>query len=162
MVDTEEPKQEYPENKDLQQLQDLYDLMHAEGLESVELEDEDVKIRLERARRHDPSHRHPSSHTSHGSHASSPPSSAPEEPSPNQQTITTPLAGVFYRASSPTSAPYVQDGVIVDPGQTLCIIEAMKVMNEIKAERRCRIVKITAENSRPVKAGQTLFLVEPA
>ena len=76
--------------------------------------------------------------------------------------IPTPLAGVFYRASSPTSAPYAKEGDVVEPGQTLCIVEAMKVMNEIKAETRCRIVKIVAENGRPVTAGQALFQVEPA
>ncbi len=73
-----------------------------------------------------------------------------------------PLAGVFYRTPSPTSPPFVKEGDIVDAGQTLCIVEAMKVMNEIKAEKRCCIVKIVAENSRPVTAGQALFHVEPA
>jgi acetyl-CoA carboxylase biotin carboxyl carrier protein len=164
VIDTEESKeQNRPENPDLKQLQDLYDLMHAEGLESVELENKDVKIRLQRAHHrssHEPAHSH--SRPSHTSHAApSSPSSAPAE-SFSGQTITSPLAGVFYRSSSPTSAPYVQEGVVVDSGQTLCIVEAMKVMNEIKAERRCKILKITAENSRPVTAGQTLFQVEPA
>lgn len=166
MVDTEEQKQDdSPENKDLQQLQDLYDLMQAEGLESLELEEDDVKIRLERAHRHDTSHKHSTSHSSHASHSAHAPAHRPAEAAPAEssgQTIVTPLAGVFYRASSPTSAPYVQEGSVVEPGQTLCIVEAMKVMNEIKAERRCRIVKITAENSKPVTAGQTLFQVEPA
>jgi acetyl-CoA carboxylase biotin carboxyl carrier protein len=163
VADAENPKQDdlHPENQDLKQLQELYDLMQKEALESVELQDQDTRIRLQRARHtgsHDPS--------SHRSSASPPNTSASESASPdvpaNVQSIPTPLAGVFYRSSAPTSAPYAQEGSVVEPGQTLCIIEAMKVMNEIKAESRCRILKILAENSRPVAAGQALFLVEPA
>ena len=79
-----------------------------------------------------------------------------------QETIKAPLSGVFYRSNSPTRPPFVNEGDVVEPGQTLCIVEAMKVMNEINAEKRCRIVKITAENSRPVTVEQDLFWIEPA
>ena len=78
------------------------------------------------------------------------------------QTITSPIVGTFYRAPSPEAPPYVEIGTEVSPETVVCIVEAMKVMNEIKADARSRILKITAENSRPVTAGQTLFLTEPA
>ena len=163
VADTENSKPDdlQPVNQDLKQLQELYGLMQEEGLESVELQDPDVRIRLQRARRpgaHD-STLHRTSSTPHNASASEP--SAPDAAA-NSQSIPTPLAGVFYRSSSPTSAPYVQEGSVVEPGQTFCIVEAMKVMNEIKAESRCRIVRILAENSRRVAAGQALFQVEPA
>jgi len=74
--------------------------------------------------------------------------------------ILSPLSGVFYRAASPTSAPFVEEGQEVSAGKTLAIIEAMKVMNEIKAEKSCRIKKILVENGQPVSIGTELFLVE--
>lgn len=76
------------------------------------------------------------------------------------QSINSPLNGVFYRASSPKSPPFVNEGDVVEKGGVLCIIEAMKVMNEIKADRRVKILKILVENSQPVTQGQPLFLVE--
>ena len=76
--------------------------------------------------------------------------------------IASPIIGVFYRASSPQSAPFVKEGDVVDSGTTICIVEAMKVMNEIKTDCRCRVVKILAENTKPVTKNQPLFFVEPA
>ncbi len=69
--------------------------------------------------------------------------------------------GVFYRSSSPQSPPLAKEGDVVAQGATLCIIEAMKVMNEIKSETRCKVVKILVENGKPVTKGQDLFHVEP-
>ena len=85
-----------------------------------------------------------------------------EEPEYTGQEICSPMVGTFYRSPSPDSAPFVQVGDEVEPGQTLCIIEAMKLMNEIEAEQRGRIAKVLAENGQPVEFGQPLFLLEPA
>ena len=71
------------------------------------------------------------------------------------------MVGTFYRASSPGADPYVREGDIIKEGQILCIIEAMKLMNEIEAKVAGRIVKILAENGLAVEYGQPLFLVEP-
>jgi len=76
--------------------------------------------------------------------------------------VTSPMVGTFYRAPAPDADPYVEVGDKVEVGQTVCIVEAMKLMNEIEAEVRGRIVQILAENAQPVEFGQTLFLVEPA
>jgi acetyl-CoA carboxylase biotin carboxyl carrier protein len=76
-------------------------------------------------------------------------------------TIEAPMVGTFYRASSPTAEAYVSEGDVVKEGQILCIIEAMKLMNEIEAKASGRIVKILAENGQPVEYGQALFLLEP-
>ena len=75
--------------------------------------------------------------------------------------VKSPIVGTFYRAPSPTADPYVQAGAIIQKGSVLCIIEAMKLMNEIESEVSGKIVKILAENSQPVEYNQTLFLVDP-
>ena len=76
--------------------------------------------------------------------------------------ITSPMVGTFYRAPAPDADPYVEVGDMVEVGQTVCIVEAMKLMNEIESERRGRVVKILVENAQPVEFGQKLFLIEPA
>ncbi len=80
----------------------------------------------------------------------------------NLAAITSPMVGTFYRAPAPDADPYVELGDIVEVGQTVCIIEAMKLMNEIESEHRGRVVKILVENAQPVEFGQKLFLIEPA
>lgn len=79
----------------------------------------------------------------------------------NLVSVKSPLIGTFYRAPSPHSPPFVELGSIVKKGTTLCIVEAMKVMNEIKADCTGRIKKILVENGSPVEYGQILFLIEP-
>jgi len=80
----------------------------------------------------------------------------------NQTLVTAPIVGTFYRASAPDKPPYVQTGDVVKKGQVLCIIEAMKLMNEIESETAGKIVQIAVENGQPVEYGQTLFVIEPA
>jgi len=77
-------------------------------------------------------------------------------------TVEAPMVGTFYRASSPTADPYVSEGDLVKEGQILCIIEAMKLMNEIESKVAGRVVKIFVENAHPVEFGQPLFLIDPA
>jgi acetyl-CoA carboxylase biotin carboxyl carrier protein len=77
------------------------------------------------------------------------------------QDIKSPMIGTFYRAPSPEAAPYVDVGSEVMPDTVVCIIEAMKVMNEIKAEAKGVITKIVAENGKPVEFGQPLFKIRP-
>lgn len=74
--------------------------------------------------------------------------------------ITSPIVGTFYRAPAPDAAPYAEVGQVVEKGQVLCIVEAMKLMNEIEAEFRCKIIEICKENAQPVEYGDNLFIVE--
>lgn len=74
--------------------------------------------------------------------------------------IVAPMVGTFYRAPAPDAEPYVEVGSVVSPGQTVCIIEAMKIMNEIQSEVRGRVVEILVENAEPVEYGQPLFVLE--
>ncbi len=75
-------------------------------------------------------------------------------------TVNSPIVGTFYRAPAPDAAPYVEVGQVVEKGQVLCIVEAMKLMNEIEAECRCKIVKICKENAQPVEFGDALFVIQ--
>ena len=91
-------------------------------------------------------------------------SAAPEPPllAEGQRFVTSPMVGTFYRSASPDGAPFVEEGVAVRKGQTVCIIEAMKMMNEIEADASGRVVKILCENAQPVEYGQPLIVVEVA
>ena len=75
--------------------------------------------------------------------------------------VEAPMVGTFYRAPKPDAAPFVAEGDVVKEGQVLCIVEAMKLMNEIEAKVSGRIVKVVVENGQPVEFGQSLFLMEP-
>ncbi|MDA8087315.1 MAG: acetyl-CoA carboxylase biotin carboxyl carrier protein [Nitrospiraceae bacterium] len=77
-------------------------------------------------------------------------------------TVTAPLVGTFYRASSPEAPVFAEVGTVVKKGQVLCIVEAMKLMNEIESEVDGVVVKVLAENGQPVEYGEPLFLIEPS
>jgi acetyl-CoA carboxylase biotin carboxyl carrier protein len=87
---------------------------------------------------------------------------APAQPAPaaNSHLIRSPIVGTFYRAPAPDAAPFVQVGAMIQPGTVLCIIEAMKLMNEIEADVAGKVVKILVENGQPVEYDQVLFEVE--
>jgi acetyl-CoA carboxylase biotin carboxyl carrier protein len=85
---------------------------------------------------------------------------APPPPS-NLVEIKSPMVGTFYRAPSPDSPSFVEAGKIIKVGDVLCIVEAMKLMNEIEAEQSGKIVKILVENAQPIEFGQPLFLLDP-
>src|SRR5215471_837806 len=87
---------------------------------------------------------------------------AAEAPTDNLLTIKSPMIGTFYRSSSPGKAPFVEVGDEVTTGKVVCIIEAMKLFNEIESEVKGRIVKVLAEDASPVEYDQPLFLVEPS
>ena len=95
------------------------------------------------------------------------PSSKPEpsaeavQPSSGEN-ILSPMPGTFYLASSPDAAPFVKEGDSISEGDTLCIIEAMKIMNEIEAEQNGTITKILVENGKPVEYNQPLFVINPS
>ncbi|MCZ6634062.1 MAG: acetyl-CoA carboxylase biotin carboxyl carrier protein [bacterium] len=75
--------------------------------------------------------------------------------------VQSPMVGMFYRAPSPDAPAYVEEGDVVSPGQTLCIIEAMKIMNEIESDVKGRVVRVLIENESPVEYNTPLFLLEP-
>lgn len=84
-----------------------------------------------------------------------------EKPRTNYREVKSPMVGTFYSAPAPDADPYVREGDAVKQGQTVCIVEAMKLMNEIESDVAGRIVEIKVENAEPVEFGQVLFLIDP-
>lgn len=89
------------------------------------------------------------------------PAVAPAAATTNQVRVTAPIVGTFYRASSPDKPPYVEVGDTVKKGQVLCIIEAMKLMNEIESETAGKVAQVLVDNNQSVEYGQPLFIIEP-
>lgn len=143
-------------------LQRYYELMRERDLSELEIRDGDFYLKLSRATpAAAPAVWHvPASSVPHAPVAPTPaPAAAPAKPSGHP--VVSPLAGVFYRSPGPSAPPFVKEGDKVAFGDVLCIVEAMKVMNEIRADRPGVIRKIPAENGKPVSAGQDLFLLDP-
>ena len=142
------------------QIRELVDLALAKGLTELEVSwgEHRIKIRREAAPAAPPEPR-PGVPVPP---AAAMPVEAVERGAAQLATIEAPMVGTFYRAPSPEAPPYVRDGDLVKVGQILCIIEAMKLMNEIESKVAGRIAKILVENAQPVEYGQPLFLVEPA
>jgi acetyl-CoA carboxylase biotin carboxyl carrier protein len=84
-----------------------------------------------------------------------------EAPQKKFHEIKSPIVGTFYKAPAPDAAPFVEVGSVIQPGSVLCIVEAMKLMNEIESDVSGKVVKVMAQNGQAVEYGQTLFLVEP-
>jgi acetyl-CoA carboxylase biotin carboxyl carrier protein len=150
------------------ELQELLDFIAKSGLNKVNIETEEFKISVQRE---------PNTKTtqvvSHApapvQHAPAAPAAAPavpaaapaaEAPAASHTALKAPMIGTFYRSSGPDAAPFVQVGDMVEKGQVICIIEAMKLFNEIEAEQSGRIVKALVENATPVEYDQPLFLIE--
>ncbi|MFH0778105.1 MAG: acetyl-CoA carboxylase biotin carboxyl carrier protein [Candidatus Eisenbacteria bacterium] len=86
---------------------------------------------------------------------------AAQKQATNLKEIKSPMVGTFYRAAAPGAEPFVEVGGLVEVGRTVCVIEAMKLMNEIQAEVSGKVVRVMVDNAQPVEYGQALFLVEP-
>jgi acetyl-CoA carboxylase biotin carboxyl carrier protein len=146
-------------------IQELIDLLKKNNLTELELEREGLRIRV----RYETGVRSitttiPEQGTSISTTAASQPPSAAgtqTEDTTGIITIASPIVGTFYRSPSPDADPYVEEGDYVKKGQVLCIVEAMKLMNEIESEVDGRVTKILAESTKPVEYGQALFLVDP-
>jgi len=147
-----EPKNTIEDLK--KKIQEMIKLMEENGLQELEIETEGIKIRLKKGVEVDISSKIPASppQTSTSTSASK---------TSNLIEVKAPMVGTFYRAPSPGAKPFVEVGDTVEEGDVLCIIEAMKLMNEIKSECKGKIVEILVENGDPVEFGQVLFLIEP-
>ncbi|MBI5881901.1 MAG: acetyl-CoA carboxylase biotin carboxyl carrier protein [Elusimicrobia bacterium] len=153
-------------SKTLTRLKALYDFMSQHGLETLEVADAEGQARLVRAGAPAPvqivTAAHAAAFTAGPPHPGTPAGPAAPALPPGAVTIKTPMMGIFYRAPSPSSPPYVKDGEKVQAGHVLCMVEAMKVFNEIKAEFPCAVLTILVENGKAVKSGQDLFVVQRA
>jgi len=152
---------------DLKDIKAIIDLMRKNSVSEFELERQDFKIRLKRGT-NGGAPAIASSDEGPGVSYVQPPQIAVAiapvpvpslAPATKEEVIKSPMIGTFYRAPSPESAAYIEVGAEVNPETVVCIIEAMKVMNEIKAEVKGTITQIIVENAKPVEFGQPLFKV---
>jgi len=154
-------------HSDIEKIKQLIDIMKANDLTELEIEHGDDKIALKRSQSEPPRYFVPALAPSAGSGAEAKESPGIKGPSTEAQSeeelveITSPLVGTFYAAASPDSEPYVETGSQVESQTVVCVIEAMKVMNEIKAEASGTIVEILVKNGEAVEYGQPLFKLRP-
>ena len=159
---------------DIRKVRKLIDLLESSSVDEIEIHEGEESVRVSR-------HRAPSAapvHHYHAAPAGAPPVPAPapaggpapgpaaapdtgtDIPLPPGYVVTSPMVGTFYQASSPGSKPFVSLGQRVAPGDTLCIIEAMKILNQIESEVAGEVTAIIAENGHPVEYGEPLFVID--
>jgi acetyl-CoA carboxylase biotin carboxyl carrier protein len=151
----------------LQTLKAVYEFMTQNSLDTVEIAEEGSLVKLVRRKAAVTQVAVPVAVATGGAAyaapsvaaAPAPAHAAPAAAVPAGTAVKSTMMGIFYRAPSPSSPPFCKEGEAVKPGQVICMIEAMKVFNEIKAEYPCTIVKYLVENGKPVKAGQDLIIV---
>ena len=143
-------------NVDLTKLQNLLELLRKESVHEFEHEDEKVKLRIVRGQAF------VAAAQPVAAAVSAAPAVAAPVNDPNTVEITSPFVGTFYRAPSPDAPAFVEVGSTVRPGQALCIVEAMKLMNEIESEISGTTVEILVQNGKSVEFGQKLFRVKKA
>jgi acetyl-CoA carboxylase biotin carboxyl carrier protein len=161
---------------DIKQIQELIKFVHKSGVNEVSIEEKDFKITIK-------TNQAPTvvnatipaaAPVAMAPQVAAPAPAAPIAPAPaapvanpaadesNYITVKSPMIGTFYRSSSPDKPVFVNVGDEIKPGQVLCIVEAMKLFNEIESEVSGRIVKVLVDNASPIEYDQPLFLVEPA
>jgi acetyl-CoA carboxylase biotin carboxyl carrier protein len=160
------------------ELKELIEFLIEKDIAEFELERGDVKVRIKRAGEHTVVHAHPDPRffavppvaapageatglTSAGAAAAAPPTAAAPAPEEGLHKVKSPIVGTYYEAPSPGAPPFVKPGDSVEVGQVLCIVEAMKLLNEIESDVAGEIVKNLASNGQPIEYGQELFVIRP-
>ncbi len=163
---------------DVKEIKEILRILEEQDITEFELEQDGVKLRVARSGRHAPAHPAPLVASSSFVAPVSPDRAAPPSTAANpgaavapataeategtEGMVKSPIVGTFYRSADPNSPPFVSVGDRVRVGQVLCIIEAMKLMNEIESEVAGEVVKIHPENGQPVQYGDPLFTIRPA
>jgi acetyl-CoA carboxylase biotin carboxyl carrier protein len=153
----------------LKEIKEIIGLMNENDLTEIEVEREGSKIKIKRAStefvetlvRPSPGLPQYRVETQPAGQPAAPKPPAAENNGKPTKNISSPMVGTFYRSPSPESPSFVDIGQVVEVGQVVCIVEAMKLMNEIKSEVRGKIIDVKANNAEPVEFGQPLFVVEP-
>ncbi|MDD5130689.1 MAG: acetyl-CoA carboxylase biotin carboxyl carrier protein [Candidatus Omnitrophica bacterium] len=149
----------------IKEIKEMINLMNENGLAELEVEKDDMRIRLKKTATGFEGSQSPIIYSAQapaasGANVQSLPQSE-EKIVIKSVEIKSPMVGTFYRAPNPEAPAYVEVGQVIEPGQVICIIEAMKLMNEIKSEIRGKILEILVDNAEPVEFGQSLFLIDP-
>jgi len=147
----------------IKEIKDMISLMNENSLTELEIEKEGVRIKLKKGASggFERAVEYVTPQTAAAAPAKTPTASEKADKK-NTVDIKAPMVGTFYRSPSPEAPSYANIGDVIDVGQVVCIIEAMKLMNEIKSEVKGKIVDIQVDNAEPVEFGQVLFVVEPS
>jgi acetyl-CoA carboxylase biotin carboxyl carrier protein len=146
----------------IKEIKEMIDLMNKNSLNELEIEKEGMKVRLKKTAGGAISHQLLDERLTVQQVAPKEEIKLAEVKAKNTIEVKAPMVGTFYRAPSPEAPSFVDIGSNIEKGQVICIIEAMKLMNEIKSDVKGKIVDIQVENANPLEFGQVMFLVEPA
>jgi acetyl-CoA carboxylase biotin carboxyl carrier protein len=147
---------------DLRKLKKLIDLVESSGIAELEVTEGEERVRITRTGSHPPQSAAPAPAPVAAPPVAAPaPAASPAAPAPQAEghAVKSPMVGTFYRAPAPGAKPFVDVGQAVREGETVCIIEAMKLMNEIEADRSGVVKAILVENGQPVEYGQPLIVI---
>jgi len=155
---------------DLKQIHDLIKVVNKSNIGEISIEDKDGKVTIKQKEEHVTVSSVPATYAAAPVAIAAPSASASAAPAPaapvapaatNLLTIKSPMIGTFYRKAAPDKPLMAEEGTVVAPGKVVCIIEAMKLFNEIESEVKGTIVKVLVEDASPVEYDQPLFLVQP-
>jgi len=145
---------------DIRKVKKLIELLEESQIAEIEIHEGEESVRISRLQAAAPVAVAPVAYAAPAPAAAAPVDSAPAEPAkPEGHTVTSPMVGTFYEASSPGAKPFVEIGQQVNVGDTLCIIEAMKMLNQIEADKAGTVAARLVENGQPVEFGQSLFVI---
>ena len=149
----------------IKEIKEMINLMNENGLIELEIEKDDMRIRIKKTAEGIQEFETPVGYLAGGVGAIGAKAQSIQQSEEKivikSVEIKSPMVGTFYRAPNPEAVSYVEVGQTIEPGQVICIIEAMKLMNEIKSEIRGKILEILVDNAEPVEFGQSLFLIDP-
>jgi acetyl-CoA carboxylase biotin carboxyl carrier protein len=152
---------------DIRKVKKLIELLEESGIAEIEIHEGEESVRISRESKIAPAQQIFSAPAAPAAApapvpaaAEAAPAAAEEEALPAGHKVTSPIVGTLYRASSPGAKPFIEVGQQVNVGDTLCIVEAMKIMNQIEADKGGVVKAILAENGEPVEYGQPLFIIE--
>jgi acetyl-CoA carboxylase biotin carboxyl carrier protein len=157
---------------DIKQIQELVKIINKTNVSEISIEEEGLKITIKQKEDAVPTYAPPPPapqvyqvappvQTAPAAAPPTAPKAEPAKPADNLITVRSPMIGTFYRRSSPDKPAFAEVGTDITPGKVVCIIEAMKLFNEIESEVSGKVVKVLVEDSSPVEYDQPLFLVEP-
>jgi len=145
---------------DIRKVKKLIELLEESQIAEIEIHEGEESVRISRLQPAAPVAAAPVAYAAPAPAAAAPAESAPAEPAaPEGHTVTSPMVGTFYEAPSPGAKPFVEVGQQVNVGDTLCIIEAMKMLNQIEADKAGTVSARLVENGQPVEFGQSLFVI---
>lgn len=147
---------------DLQQIEELIEILKETEVSELKIEEDDIKIDIKRGFNNNVVKNQPVVNTqvSNESEEKNRQSKSNEEENKDREEIVAPMVGTFYRSPSPEAEPFVEIGDTVESGDVVCILEAMKLMNEIEAETKCKILDVLVEDGEAIEYGQPLFEIE--